>query len=494
VTKQQRKKRAPDPAPPGERASANPRGYTTPTDPDQQAHEQVRPSPVEFELAGERFESGQLSDELSGAATIKTQGTPWAGDSARVDRSAAARVTGSAASYEFEETEVVSLVADFSDSPFSQDQATEISDDPAPSTDPAASVTAQFERAPATDPEVAPRTEATQPGRREAPHAPAQQATENERPRGLPFGHFRLLRLLGEGGMGSVYKARARQERGRERTVALKRLQVAGVDRAHFVDMFLDEASIMIRLAHPNIVKLHQFGKVGAEHFIAMEYVNGRDLGSLTRELRQQRTALPVSLAVHVVRQVLQALAHAHAATDASGAPARIVHRDVSPPNILCSYAGEVKLTDFGVAKAATRQAVTKPGELRGKLAYMAPEQFTDGEIDERTDVFALGTVFFEMLRGASLFRGRAALETMQNVMEAPIPPLSRFRTDVPPQLEVVIQTALQRDPTQRFASARAMTRALAQAADEFPEEAMASSLAALLDQLFAGAEPGTEV
>ena len=310
-------------------------------------------------------------------------------------------------------------------------------------------------------------------------------------PGGISFGRYRLLRHLKAGGMGMVYQAMTRWGAGVERLVAIKRLLVPHTERERFVHMFLDEARVTIQLKHPSIVKVLEFGQVGDEHFLAMEYVHGRDLDSLMKSLRKQRRVCPVDVAIYVLQRVLAALEHAHNARDEHGRATGIVHRDVSPPNILCGFTGEVKLTDFGVAKATGKFTVTVPGEIKGKLAYMSPEQLKEEAVDRRSDVFAAGIVMHELLSGEPLFLGKAEVETMYNVLEAPIPALAELRAEVPPALSRIVQTALERDHARRFASAREMSEALARVKLDQAGEPPDKRLATLLDDLYAGEPAG---
>jgi len=390
-----------------------------------------------------------------------------------------------------EETEVISYITDASIPELKDTDLIPLARPPASVGDEDFAAFTNRRPIPRALPDAAENLETSPGGHETEPAAAVSQDTDPWIREGISFGRYRLLRHLSSGGMGTVFQAVTRLDSGAERLVAIKRLPAPSSDQDRFVRMLLDEARIMIRLRHPAIVKVYEFGKVGLEHFLAMEYVHGRDLDSLMRALRRRKTRFPVGIAIYVIGRVLEALEHAHQARDDNGGAAGIVHRDVSPPNILCGFTGKVKLTDFGVAKAARRFAVTKPGEVRGKLAYMSPEQLTDEEVDQRSDLFAVGIVLHELLSGASLFRGQVAAETMYKVLEAPIPPLARSRPDIPVELAMITQTALRRDPEQRFSCAREMREALSRVVLERAGENPAEELAALLVELFKGEPAG---
>jgi len=322
--------------------------------------------------------------------------------------------------------------------------------------------------------------------------SPSPRALDAEHDSVLPgrrFGRYRLLRRLKAGGMGEVLQAATTWGAGVERMVAIKRVLLPLIERDDFVRRFYDEARIMVQLDHPAIVSLLEFGMVGDEYFIAMEYVAGRDLETLIETLRERALECPVEVAVHIVRQLLAGLDHAHRAHYPDGRPLGLVHRDVSPPNILCGFDGEVKLTDFGVAQAVGKRSLTAPGQLLGKLAYMSPEQIGHKEIDCRSDLFAAGAILHELLRGEPLFTDKTEIEIMKNVREAPIPSLRQSRPEISVELDTIAKTALLRDPAYRFSSADEMARALGRA-DQGGGRGRAA-LAALMKALFHGAPAG---
>jgi serine/threonine protein kinase len=273
-----------------------------------------------------------------------------------------------------------------------------------------------------------------------------------------------LLDRIGAGGMAEVFRAVAHGPEGFQRTFVLKRIRADQSSSPAFVEMFVNEARISALLDHQNIVQTYDFGQVDGCYFITMEYLRGRDLGAVLRVLRAREEALDPALAAFVAEAVATGLAYAHALEGPGGEPLDIVHRDVSPANIMLLRSGGVKLLDFGVAKInGDLQAGenTATGVCKGKLPYLAPEQVRNQPLDARADVFALGVVLWEALTGRRLFLDTNDFQTMKNVMERPIPPPSTLRPDMPTALDFVVVRALERDPDQRYQSAKAMAEDL---------------------------------
>jgi eukaryotic-like serine/threonine-protein kinase len=246
---------------------------------------------------------------------------------------------------------------------------------------------------------------------------------------------------------------------GFRRTFVVKRILAELSQSADFVEMFVREARIGALLNHPNIVQMYDFGNVDGNYFLAMEYLRGRDVSALLRRLRQLRQLCPIAVAAYIARDVGECLGYAHALEGADGKPLNIVHRDVSPSNIMCLTAGGVKLLDFGIAEAIGDTLVerTERGAFKGKLSYMAPERIKREPFDARSDLFSLGVVLWEMLAGKRLFRGANDAETLRNVLESEIPPPSSLRPEVPAALDFVVMRALERDPDRRYPSGQAM-------------------------------------
>jgi serine/threonine-protein kinase len=280
------------------------------------------------------------------------------------------------------------------------------------------------------------------------------------------FGRYRLVELIGKGGMAEVFRATSAAETDPNAPgFVIKRIRPDRTDSPKFVQMFCDEARISALLHHPNIVEIYDFGQIDGAYFMAMEYLEGKDLGEVFRALRAGRAALPPPLGAKIARDVARALEHAHGAAWADGEPGGIVHRDISPSNVMLCRNGGIKILDFGIAKAA---ALARPVDhaddgsgghpkLQGHLGYLSPEQIRGTEVDRRSDLFSLGVVLWEMLTGQRLFAGKDEFETMSNVLLRPVPALSRAGTRVPLALARIVGRALDRDPNARYQSAGAM-------------------------------------
>ena len=239
---------------------------------------------------------------------------------------------------------------------------------------------------------------------------------------GRPFGRYELKAKIAQGGMAEVFLALQRGPGGFEKMVAIKQLLPELVEEPGFVEMFLDEARIVASLSHPNICQIYELGEEGGRHYIAMEYLSGPTLSRLWKKSLREGLPLAPPLVAYVVARAAEGLAHAHERAAPDGRSLEIVHRDVSPQNILVTYDGQVKLVDFGIARAATRQSRTGTGVIKGKLSYMSPEQLQGQPLDGKSDVFALGVVLHEMLTGRPLFRGETDLETMQQIIHREVP------------------------------------------------------------------------
>jgi serine/threonine-protein kinase len=275
----------------------------------------------------------------------------------------------------------------------------------------------------------------------------------------ISFGSYLLLERLAIGGMAEVYLATSR--RGPPGTLyALKRILPTLAEDREFVGMFLDEARIVAHLDHPAIAPIHELGRVGDRYFIAFDYVPGQDLRALQKRLRRAGDRMPVHVAVQVGHRLADALDWAHRARDEQGRDLQIVHCDVSPANVLLGWDGHVRLIDFGIAQAAFR-AHRERRLLRGKLGYMTPEGVRGLPLDRRADVFALGTVLWEMLTGEKLFTGPSELALLERVRTADVPPPSSRNPSVLPGLDAVVLKALAREPEDRFAWASDLRDAL---------------------------------
>jgi serine/threonine-protein kinase len=291
----------------------------------------------------------------------------------------------------------------------------------------------------------------------------------------IPFGRYRLLERLAIGGMAEVWLAEVGGEPWRR--LAVKRLLPTLADDPEFVTMFLDEARIGALLDHPGIVPVHDLGREGSSYFMAMDYLPGQDLRALLVRLRHDGSRLPVALSAFLAVRVAGALDHAHRACGPDGAPLHVVHRDLSPANVLLGWEGQVAVIDFGIAQAAFRSRRER-AVLRGKLGYLSPEQAAGRAVDRRADVFSLGAVLHELLTGHRLFGGPSDLAVLERVRAAEVRPPSERNPAVPPGLDAVVLQALAAEPEARFPWASALAEALEPHAVGASAEALASELA----------------
>ena len=274
------------------------------------------------------------------------------------------------------------------------------------------------------------------------------------------LGRFQIIGRLATGGMAEVYLALSGELPGYRTLLVVKRILPHLASNRQFIGMFLDEARLAALLDHPNVVRIIEVGHDGEEYFLAMELVQGKPLSAVLRKAARERRPPSPALAAYIIAQAASGLGYAHALTDGDGRPLGVVHRDVSPQNVLLSFEGAVKLIDFGVARAFGRVAHTSPGGLKGKIEYMSPEQASAEEVDHRADVFALGVVLWEVLTGRRLYRRETELATMRAILDDPIPRPSEV-ADVPPELDAVVMRALRKRRDARFASAHEMAQAL---------------------------------
>lgn len=273
-------------------------------------------------------------------------------------------------------------------------------------------------------------------------------------------GRYTLHGEIAAGGMATVYFGRLSGPIGFSRIVAIKRMHKRLSRDRQFVAMFVDEATLASRILHPNVVPIVDIVVEAGEICIVMDYVRGQSLAGLLNEAVQEGAPVPVSIAASIMAGVLAGLHAAHEARDKQGKPLSIVHRDVSPHNILVGVDGVARIMDFGVARASSRLHMSQEGQIVGKLSYMAPEQLRGKPLDRRADVFAAGVVLWGMLAGRRLFRGED-VTIMNDVIHAEIPPISSVRPDVPAALDEAIARALERDPDRRVATARQLAQAL---------------------------------
>ncbi len=299
------------------------------------------------------------------------------------------------------------------------------------------------------------------------------------------FGRFELLIEMGRGGMATLYLARIQGPQQFEKLLAIKRIHDHLSYEEDFVNMFQDEARIAALIHHPNVATLFDMGKIDESYFIAMEYVHGQNLTDILRAATRHRDQFPWPAAVRIVANAAAGLHAAHTLRTPTGEPLHVVHRDVSPQNILISYDGHVKVVDFGIAYAAERLHTTGAGTLKGKVGYMAPEQTDGRQVDHRADVFALGVVLYESVTVSRLFRGQTDAETLLKVRQAVVPSARERNPELPAELEVILRKALARRPQDRYESAEALSEALEELLVKQGEVVARQRVADLMQDLF---------
>jgi len=273
---------------------------------------------------------------------------------------------------------------------------------------------------------------------------------------------YRVIEKIDSGGMAEIFKGSAVSLDGIEKIVAIKRVRPHFATNTRFIRMFIDEARLAMRLNHANITQVFDVGRAQDTYFLVMELVDGLNVRRMMQISAEKGYRVPIEISLLVIIGVCEALAHAHEAKDQAGKALNIVHRDVSPPNILVSRQGEVKITDFGLAKAASHLEITDPGVVKGKFSYLAPEAAEGKEVDSRADIFSCGIVLHEMLTGRRLFMGKTDLETVDLVRQCHVPPPSAFNTDSTRDLDDIVLKALEKDRRKRYQTARDLADDLA--------------------------------
>jgi serine/threonine-protein kinase len=263
-----------------------------------------------------------------------------------------------------------------------------------------------------------------------------------------------LLDRIAFGGMAEIYRAKTFDGNGQPHLVAVKRVLAHLAEDDDFIQMLVDEAKIASVLRHINIARVYEFARAHGEYFIAMEHVDGKDMRTVLERCRAKKKAIPPEHAAYVAAEVGSALHAAHSAIDSRGRPLRIIHRDVSPSNIICSYAGEVKLCDFGIAKATLSRVTTKTGVIKGKVKYMSPEQALGRKLDHRSDVFSLGSCMYEMLTRIPPFTATNEMDLLIKVRDAKYRPISELTPGIPPELEAIADKCLTRSRANRYQTA----------------------------------------
>jgi eukaryotic-like serine/threonine-protein kinase len=303
-----------------------------------------------------------------------------------------------------------------------------------------------------------------------------------------PFGKYLLLRQIAVGGMAEVYLARSSGPAGFEKECVIKRILPALALDAQFVQMFLDEARIAARLTHPNIVQMYDLGEIGAhDYFLAMEHVHGVDLQQILEAERARGGRIPLAIALRLCSSVAAGLFHAHNATSARGEPLGLVHRDVTPSNVMVSFDGATKILDFGIAKAAAKATRTEVGVVKGKIPYMSPEQIQGETIDWRSDIFSLGTVLYELSTGQKPFDGANTATLSLQILHDDLKPPGLLVDRYPEALTQIVQRAMAKRPNDRFQSARELEDALDELLAQSGVRCGAHELGAYVEELFPG-------
>ena len=300
-------------------------------------------------------------------------------------------------------------------------------------------------------------------------------------PAHIPFGRYQLLQRIAKGGMAELYLARSVDAPPGSRPCVLKKILPHLAESPQFVEMFLDEAKLAAQLDHPGIVRVLDFGRHGADFFLAMEFLEGRDCDQLLERARQRKAPIPVDTAAAIVSQAAEALHYAHERLDAQGRPMRVVHRDVSPSNLFIDRRAGIKVLDFGIAFAMERLQTTHTGELKGKLAYVSPQRLIGEPFDHREDIYALGCVLSERVSGAPAYPG-SSVQALRKAFAHPLAPLNQVRPEVPKAVERIAARAMEKDPGKRFNSALELQLALRRYLTSIPAP---TTPQALLHRLF---------
>lgn len=303
------------------------------------------------------------------------------------------------------------------------------------------------------------------------------------------FGPYTILGRIGGGGMAEIFLAKASGLSGFEKLLALKRILPKYSDKPAFVQLLTQEAKLAARLQHHNVVQVYDLGEVEGQVYIAMEYIRGLDLAAILSKSHKRKERMPLPLSLWIITEFLSGLDYAHRLCRSDGSSFGMIHRDISPQNVLLSFEGEVKVTDFGIARVVSTPDLLLPGQLHGKYGYMSPEQIEQAPIDQRADIFSAGVVIWELLCGTRLFRAKTPAQTSQRVCEAPIPPPSSLNPEVPPELDAICARALARDVRDRYQTVGALIGDLSRVANSLPTRAVSRDLAVYLQSRFKPAQ-----
>lgn len=300
------------------------------------------------------------------------------------------------------------------------------------------------------------------------------------------FGKYILLEKIATGGMAEIYLAKSPGAENVSKFLAIKRILPQYSNNHEFIEMFKEEAKIAINLSHANVVQIIEFGIQNNLFFLAMQYVDGKNMRQILNRLKKEKKYFAIPQIVHMIKEAAKGLDHAHSCVDGTtGAPLNITHRDISPQNIMISYEGEIRIIDFGIAKAESKIETTRAGTLKGKFGYMSPEQAEGYEVDFRTDIFSLGIVLWELLANDRLFVANSEINTLKKIRECHIPSLRKLDPSIPSELERITMKALARDRTLRYQSAEELAQDLQVFLNRHYPEFTSRDLSALLKECF---------
>jgi serine/threonine protein kinase len=299
------------------------------------------------------------------------------------------------------------------------------------------------------------------------------------------FGKYLILDKIATGGMAELYQAKITSVEGFEKLVAIKKILPNLTQDKNLVNMFIDEAKLAAMLTHQNIVQIYDLGSMEGTYFIAMEYIYGKDLRVLTRKAEAVNLPLPIEYGLYITCRICSGLDYSHNLQDLHGNPLELIHRDISPQNILVTYQGEVKIVDFGIAKAAKKTADTKEGLIKGKVSYMSPEQAAGKPIDKRSDIFSTGILLYEMVTGERMFEG-SDLQILERVRKAEFEPAENIVPDLPSEVSRILNRALAKGVTRRYKSCGEMLADLEACLSAFPVRPSAEGLSQYMKALFA--------
>jgi serine/threonine-protein kinase len=294
---------------------------------------------------------------------------------------------------------------------------------------------------------------------------------------------YRVVEKLESGGMAEVFRAESEGLQGFKKQVAIKRVLPHLSEKKKFISMFLDEARLSAQLSHSNCVQVFDIGVGDNAYFIVMEFVDGANLKTIAESLRKQGRDFPVAAAAFIALEICKGLSYAHELRDSNGVELHIVHRDMSPPNVLVTKYGEIKIVDFGLAKANSQLERSEPGIIKGKFSYLSPEAAMGQEVDARTDIFAVGIILFELLSGQRLFLGDTDFQTVKKVQQAVVPPISSINRAVPAELERIVNKSLARDPLARYMTARELGQDLSKFMFKMGQPVSTFDIASLVQQ-----------